>query len=838
MSLASSSNILVLPNKIADDFDLLDFADTIRLRAARQLEKERQVALGQYFTPAPVAERLAKLLRVQAREERLLDAGAGVGMLSAAFVADRCKRADPPRKLSVTAYELDASLHDDLRLTLEACSRLCRASGLAFDYTIIGADFIEEAARALRRPLFHGSPAYTAAILNPPYRKIGSASKERELLRSVGIETANLYTGFLALAARLLEPQGQLAAITPRSFCNGPYFKAFREDFLAQMVLTDLQVFASRGGNFDEVLQENLILRAEKSQVPPKAVSILSLESIDDPMPSEQRPPYEAVVNPSDPERFIHIATDGLAQQISVVMSRFSHSLEDLGLEVSTGKVVDFRVREALRAVPEERSVPLLYPHNLAEGSVRWPISKGKKPQAIARTEKTERQLLPPGCYVLVKRFSAKEEPRRVVAALCDSEEIGAPALGIENHLNYFHIGGGGLPKALARGLTLFLNTSLFDEYFRQFNGHTQVNATDLRNLRYPSREELLALADAIPGGLADQDEVDKIVERAFMQDDAFTPSMIKAKIEEAMQVLASLGLPRQQLNERSALTLLALLGLTPATPWAEAKAPLMGITPIMDFMAEHYGKRYKPNTRETVRRQTMHQFVDAGIALYNPDEPNRPPNSPKAVYQIEPAALKLLRTFGTEAWDEDLQTYLDSVETLKERYAQKRSMERIPVTFNENIELTLSPGGQNVLVEKIISEFCPRFAPGGRVIYLGDTEEKMLYFDEQRLEELGVVIEEHGKMPDVIVHYTDKNWLLLIEAVTSHGPVNPKRLGELAAMFRNSKAGLVYVTTFLTRKAMLEYIDEIAWETEVWVAESPGHMIHFNGERFLGPYE
>jgi hypothetical protein len=258
----------------------------------------------------------------------------------------------------------------------------------------------------------------------------------------------------------------------------------------------------------------------------------------------------------------------------------------------------------------------------------------------------------------------------------------------------------------------------------------------------------------------------------------------------------------------------------------------------MMDFMAEHYGKKYKPNTRETVRRQTMHQFVDAGIAIPNPDDPRRPPNSPKWVYQIEPSALKLLRTFGSGEWDASLATFLASLQTLRERYAQSRMMERIPVRFNDDVELTLSPGGQNELVEKIIHEFSPRFVPGGQVIYLGDTDDKWLYFDKDKLQELGVTIEEHGKMPDVVIHHTDKNWLLLVEAVTSHGPINPKRMGELKQLFSGSKAGLVFVTTFLTRKAMLEYLSDIAWETEVWVAESPEHMIHFNGERFLGPYK
>lgn len=309
-------------------------------------------------------------------------------------------------------------------------------------------------------------------------------------------------------------------------------------------------------------------------------------------------------------------------------------------------------------------------------------------------------------------------------------------------------------------------------------------------------------------------------------------------RIEEAIGVLRELGLPRAQLNERSALTLLALLGLEPSEPWAEARAPLMGITPMMDFFASHYGRQYAPNTRETVRRQTVHQFVQAGLAVPNPDEPSRPTNSPKAVYQIEPSALKLLRTFGTPQWLEHLAEYLASVDTLRRLYAREREVTRIPVMLQSGARIRLSPGGHNRLVKKILDEFCPLFTPGGRVIYVGDTERKWAYYDPDFLGSLGVVIEEHGKMPDVVVHHTSKNWLVLIEAVTSHGPVNPKRRVELAHLFCDSKAGIVYVTAFPDRRTMIKYVDEISWETEVWIAESPTHLIHFNGERFLGPYE
>jgi len=312
----------------------------------------------------------------------------------------------------------------------------------------------------------------------------------------------------------------------------------------------------------------------------------------------------------------------------------------------------------------------------------------------------------------------------------------------------------------------------------------------------------------------------------------------VERRIAEALEAIKALGLPRQQHNDRSALTLLALLDLKPDDAWKNAGAPLIGITPMMDFFAEHYQKKYAANTRETVRRQTVHQFVQAALVVPNPDKPSRPTNSPKAVYQIAPSALKLLRGYGKRGWKRQLKEYLRSVETLKRTYAREREMQRVPVALESGKAICLSPGGQSPLVKRIIDDFCPLFTPGGRVIYVGDTQKKWAYFDSQTLESLGVTIEEHGKMPDVVIYYTERDWLVLIEAVTSHGPVNPKRRQELKELFCRSKVGLVYVTAFFDRRTMVKYLDEISWETEVWIAESPTHMIHFNGERFLGPYE
>jgi len=310
-----------------------------------------------------------------------------------------------------------------------------------------------------------------------------------------------------------------------------------------------------------------------------------------------------------------------------------------------------------------------------------------------------------------------------------------------------------------------------------------------------------------------------------------------KRRIAEAQEILTALGLPREQKNERAAITLLALVDLTPTKAWSAAANPLMGVTPIMEFAAKHYRKKWAPNTRETVRRFTLHQFEQAGLVVANPDEPGRPTNSPNYCYQIEPRALAIIRTFGTTKWVDALRRYLVDVRTLTQRYAQARSMRRIPLLLGAGVTIELSPGGQNALIRKVIDEFCPRFTPGARPLYVGDTRHKWAYFDEDGLGALGVVVEEHGKMPDVVVHYTDKNWLVVIEAVTSHGPVNPKRLAELKSLFSGSSTGLVFVTAFLNRRGLLKYLSEIAWETEVWVADAPDHMIHFNGERFLGPY-
>jgi adenine-specific DNA-methyltransferase len=847
----SNSKELIQQDNSWNAMKQVDFLQNALRNEGHQEEKS---AFGQFFTPNAVAELMASMLTCQSPEIRILDPGAGVGSLFTAAVTTFCLKENPPRHILVTAYEIDDKLLPFLESAMSQCKQLCTDHGIEFAGVIKHNDFIESGVALLTEPetLFtlnnEASEQFNCAVLNPPYKKIHSNWLERRLLRKIGVEASNLYVGFLALAMRMLAPAGELIAITPRSFCNGPYFRKFRQDFLHMMALQRIHVFESRTQAFSDegVLQENIILHATKMQNKPDQVMITTSTGAEDEYFLANSVSYEQVVQKDDSQMFIRIVQNDYDDHVIKRMSALKNSLEDLGISISTGRVVDFRALDFLRMNPEADTVPLFYPVHLQGGSVNWPLPGNKKANAIVDNERTQTLLVPNGYYVLIRRFSSKEEKRRVVATVYKPELFPYPRIGFENHLNYFHQDGQGLNSLLAEGLTAYLNSTLVDFYFRQFNGHTQVNATDLRSIKYPSRVQLEALGGKVRASHAlSQDELDALItEELFSMGNDTTDEPdedhldhIKRKIDEALRIIRSLGFLRAQQNERSALTLLTLLNLKPDTPWSQAENPLRGITPMMDFFREHYHKDYKPNTRETIRRQTVHQFLEAGLIEANPDQPGRPVNSPKAVYRVERGALELFRTFTTPEWEQNLRTYLASVETLRKRYAKEREMNRIPVTLSSGKLITLSPGGQNILIEKVIQEFAPRFVPGGKVLYIGDADEKFAYFDQAGLEDLGIKIELHGKMPDLILSYERENWLILIEAVTSHGPIDGKRKDELERLFGGTRPGLVFVTTFLTRVAMLQFMKDIAWETEAWIAETPDHLIHFNGQRLLGPY-
>ena len=487
-----------------------------RSKASADCDTERKQALGQFLTPESIGAFMASLFEARPAEIRLLDAGAGDGALTAAFVKQSCSSRRRPKRILVTAYELDEAIIPALEQTLWLCRAECERSGIEFSEELHSGDFIEAAVSLVRRDLFSAPMTpFNAAILNPPYRKINSDSHTRRLLREAGIETSNLYTGFLALAARLLCEDGGMAAICPRSFCNGPYFKPFREQFLDMMSLRRLHVFESRSAAFqhDDVLQENIIVHAVKSPEKPESVIISTSSGERSGEVAERVCAYTEVVSPRDPERFIHLVTGESDEAVRRKMAHFTTPLAKLGLEVSTGRVVDFRAKQFLVREAKDDTAPLIYPCHFNSGFVHWPKPGGRKPNGIHDTERTQDLLVPGAIYVLVKRFTSKEERRRVVACIYDPHRIRAERVGFENHLNYFHARGRGLSMDLAKGLAAFLNSTLVDVYFRQFNGHTQVNATDLRNMRYPTRAELELLGRKIGDAFPSQTELDALVE-------------------------------------------------------------------------------------------------------------------------------------------------------------------------------------------------------------------------------------------------------------------------------------------------------------------------------------
>jgi predicted RNA methylase len=467
---------------------LLDHADAVRRDVAPCLALKRKSALGQFMTPAPVARFMASLFPPTTLQIcHLLDAGAGVGALSCAFL-DRLASAEKMsfQNAVIEAYEIDGALRAHLETTLASY-----AGRLPVTYKVFSSDFISEAARKS----LQGLRPFSHAILNPPYKKINSASEHRLILRRAGIETVNLYSAFVALSLALMQPGGQLVAIIPRSFCNGPYYRPFREFLLHHAALRHLHLFGSRTKAFkdDGVLQENIIVRLERDGC---QGDVTVSNSTDDSFAdlSTHEHPFDRIVFPDDPEHFIHVPTS-LGRSAIECAPGIRFSLNEIGIGVSTGPVVDFRLQEHIQQKPTKGTVPLLYPGHFIDHTTRWPKDGIKRGNAIKLNADTKKWLYPNGCYAVVRRFSAKEERRRIVASVVTPAAFPeASMLGFENHLNVFHEDKRGLPENLAHGLAAFLNTTAVDDHFRRFNGHTQVNATDLRLMKYPSRTALIAL--------------------------------------------------------------------------------------------------------------------------------------------------------------------------------------------------------------------------------------------------------------------------------------------------------------------------------------------------------
>lgn len=821
--------------------------------------------LGQFFTPTRIGEYLASWASPPTGSiVRVLDPGFGTGLLSCCLLEHFAAIAPALCRIELEAYDLDTQLRPVAQEILDYLGAWLAKRGIELVARLHSSDFILAHAAVWQFPLAPAA-AYDVVISNPPYFKLGQHDP-RNTLAGGDQAQPNIYALFAVLAARLTRPGGELLFLIPRSFSSGPYFARFRRFALQQWRWTHFHLFHSRRAAFkkDTVLQETVLFKAVRhggnlSPNPTVVVPVVITASagIDDlgEASSFERPLAE-LVGPERQGSLLFLPTDRDEYALLARFRTWTHRLSDLGIGVSTGPVVAFRATSYLLTEPAADSIPLLWMDNVAStgGQLRWPLTLRTKPQYLA-ADASPAFLVANRNYVLLRRISAKDDARRLVAAPCLAADWPALYLGFENKLNYLYARRGELTAIQATGLAALLSSRPYDQFFRLFNGNTQVSATEARELPVPDWSAIEALGTQVLA--KGWDVADGVVEQLlhspvstytlpdnFMAEPTIPYELpaaeLPVKVREAQQILAFLGLPAAQQNKISAYTLLALAGLEPNIPWSAATRKSKRVSRgISDFIAASYGQLYKENTRETFRRQVLHQFIQAGLVAYNPDNPNLPVNSPKAHYALTTEALTLLQTFGTEAWAAQLALFHKQHEALTAQYAEARDHQRIALTLPDGRTVALSPGLHNEVQRAVLEEFLPAFASGAKLLYLGDTEQKHLFEDTETLRRLGIPLGQHSKLPDVVLlqeRPDGSEWLFLIEVVTSHGPVSPKRKMELQEMLKACPAGPVYVTAFPNFKLFKKYSAALAWHTEVWIQEMPGNMIHFNGDRFLGP--
>lgn len=788
----------------------------------------------------------------------ILEPAAGSGVLVFA-VLERVLQEHENVEIFLDIYETDIELIENLTNTLSLVKEQALVKSIKIHANIYNNDFVLETIDSFYPTLFSSSQKrrkeFDFIISNPPYFKLGRDDKRVGAIEGKMEGHTNIYTLFMGLGAKMLSDSGKAVFIVPRSFCSGTYFSKFRRAFLSTATPVAAHLFQSRGEVFsqDNVLQESVIFKFEKSderknEYRANTISISTSQNGDELTEAISRDvAFRYFLADTGKDLFFRLPTGLLDEKIIETVDRWEDTLSSHGLKVSTGKVVPFRAKSLLRDTPDEKNsfVPLLWMQHVRPYEVKSYLHSFKKSQYLSIKDTS--LLAKKQNYVLVRRFSAKEDSRRIVAAPFLASTFVNDYVGFENHLNVIYKANGHLLDSEAIGLSAILNSALLDRYFRILNGNTQVNATELRLLPLPPLKVVRLVGNKV-SSVTDLDAgvIDKIIFEVFREmyliDKDFPlikeTRITMGKIEQAQKILEKLGVPPAQQNEISALTLLVLANLDENSAWSKADAPSLRVHDILNVIKEKYGREYAENTRETIRRQVLHQFVQAGIAIRNPEDPSLSTNSPRTHYGISHLALDAIRSYGSSTWDEKCNNFLAQKGALLEVYRRKREQHKVPLRVSEQEIIKLSPGKHNELQAAVMEEFGPRFSPGAKLLYIGDTAHKTLVLEREDFEKIGVIIEDHGKLPDIVLFDQNKRWLFLIEAVTSHGPVSPKRYVELQDMFKNCSMAIVFVTAFLDFSTFKKFSNEIAWETEVWIAEMPSHMIHFNGDKFLGPHQ
>lgn len=470
---------------------------------------------GQYLTPPPIARYMAQQLGPLADGCAVLDPASGSGVLLCAVI-ERLINMNSRAHVRIEAYEIDPALYEVAVSVLELARVRAAQHGLTLDIHVHCEDYILKSAAQKRPTLFavmNEAPQFDAIIANPPYFKLNADDRRSRASRAVVGAHTNIYTLFMALAKDSLAPNGIGVFIVPRSFCSGAYFSRFREEFADQVRVERLHMFESRGENFANVLQENVVVTFRRRHNHPSSAETIAVSvsqngsDIADVVPHHV--PVSLVMRRHNHTLFYRLPVTREDDLILKVFDAWTGLLHRYGMDVSTGRVVAFRAAPYLQNVPEEDAVPLLWMQHIRAGLIEHPLNNLYKPQWMSNRAYATRLLVPAANYVLLRRFSAKEEPRRLVAGVCLREQFAYPLLGFENHLNYIHRKKGELTQTETYGLAALYNSHLFDRYFRITNGNTQVNATELRALPLPPLNVIRQIGAAvIANPHADTDQV------------------------------------------------------------------------------------------------------------------------------------------------------------------------------------------------------------------------------------------------------------------------------------------------------------------------------------------
>jgi adenine-specific DNA-methyltransferase len=735
----------------------------------------RRHGAGQFFTSPIVARYMANLAGILHNHTRILDPGAGLGILACAICESARVQKIP--SLSIVAYESDPILYALCSFTLDYARELLQEHGIELSIELHRQDFIEAMADQISQTSLWSDGLqpqrpFDLVILNPPYFKVNQKDTRAKLVKDLAHGRTNMYTIFMSLAASSLRVGGHFVSITPRSFASGTYFQHFRCQFFGTITPELIHIFDSRRSAFEDanVLQENVILAGTRKgavSVDASYVTLSRSRGLDDlTHPLIQQVQRRLIIDEKQKDPVLHLPTSDIDTHLLQAFRHWPHRLATYGLEISTGPVVPFRSSDMLTSAEEVKqgaAVPLLWLQHVRRMDIKWPLEHFDKPQGVL-LEAEQKLLTKNTTQVLLRRFSAKEEPHRITAAVLLEGMFSTELIALENHLNYLYRPGGTLSQEEAIGIAAFLNSTLVDRYFRITNGNTQVNATELRKLPLPPLEQLTHIGqrvvnlqieqdfDAIEGILMEELGKDLIV--GSEEDDLQLPILKDSrismgKIQEAQRILRDLGLPPAQQNEISALTLLALCNLSETTSWESISTQPITIHNMMGFMKQHYGRIYAENTREVVRRQVIHQFEQARLVDRNPDDPTRPTNSPDFCYGLTKDVFEVLIQFDTREWESAVASFLERHGSLWEHYQRSRQAVALPLKLADGKQLYLTPGKHNQLQIAIIENFGPRYAPSATVLYVGDAANKFVIYEKERLAQLGVPMTTHDKLPD-----------------------------------------------------------------------------------------